>query len=506
MGAVGGAFLLFARRRLRRMGPWLADPAPVQEETLRYLVRRAADTAWGRAHDLGEVRTVSDYQQRVPLAEYPDFEPWWRRALEGERDVTWPGRIRDFAVTSGTTGGNKLIPVSDEAVRSHRRGGRDALFFYVAGTGDTRLFRGRMLFLGGSTDLRQMSSGARAGDLSGIMARHIPSYLAPFYSPGPDIALMRNWEEKLECIARRAVSEDIRAVCGIPSWMVVLFQRLLELSGRNTIAEIWPNLSLVVQGGLNCAPYKATFDELIGKAVPTLEVYPSSEGFIAVQDDLARPDLLLMADYGIFYEFVPVEELGDPSPTRLTVADVETDTEYAVVLSTNAGIFSYVLGDTVRFTGLRPHRLRVTGRTEQFLSAFGEHLSVEDAEVAVTRAAEATGAEITDYTAAPLYPERDEKPAHQWLIEFRSAPADLGRFAAALDGALQENNEDYAAHREGGAGMRLPLVVAVPPGTFYETMKRRGRLGGQNKVPRLSNSRELPDLVLEVAAEVGESH
>jgi hypothetical protein len=508
---VGKLFLGLSGPRMRAVAEWQRDPAPTQKALLDGLLRAAERTRFGAEHHFESVRSITDYQARVPLRTYADFKPYWDRLFEGEGDITWPGRPRFLAVTSGTTSattaGNKFIPVSDEGIRSQFRVGRDLLNFYFKHTRDTDLFRGRFMFLGGSTTLKRHPHGILSGDLSGIMALVTPLFTGLFRLPTGRTAALTDWEQKLDAVAREAVTADVRGIGGTPSWLICVFERVLKLrreAGRpaRALTDVWPNLSLLVHGGVNFSPYRATFEALFGKPVTTLEVYPASEGFMGVEDVPGTQELLLMMDSGLFYEFIPAEELGAAKPTRRTVADVETGVNYAIALSTNSGLWSYLVGDTVRFTSLRPHRLRVTGRTQQFLSAFGEHLVVEDVEIAVAAACRATGAQIQDFHVAPIYPSgTDVRPQHQWLVEFLRPPADLNRFGASLDEALRRQNEDYAAHRQGDAGMRPPEIVALPPKTFYRAMKEIGRFGAQNKTPRLRNDRQFAEVLLRLPAQ-----
>jgi len=502
LGRLAGTFLrATSGPRLRAIQAWREKPLPTQERLLLDLCRKAARTRFGREHGFAGVRSVREFQDNVPLRTYLEFKPYWDTLLEGETDVTWPGRIERFALTSGTTAGNKYIPLSDEGVRSQRRAGRDIVNFYLEQSGDTALFGGKFLFLGGSTELVRLPSGALAGDLSGIMACRMPRYANLFRLPSPSIALMGDWEKKLDAMAEEAERSDVRGVSGTPSWVFCLFEQVMErrrARGRSveTVADVWPEFRLLVHGGVNYEPYRESMRHLLGKAVHALEVYPASEGFIGIQDRLDANDMLLMMDTGLFYEFVPREEIASDAPRRFTVADVETGVDYAIVLSTNSGLWGYVLGDTVRFTSLRPHRLRVTGRIAHFLSAFGEHLISEEVEAAVAGACRTAGAEIRDFHVAPIYPDQNTpRPAHQWFVEFVKPPADEHEFIAEVDRRLQRRNDDYAAHRQGDAGMSAPLLTTVPKGGFRRAMKRIGKLGGQNKVPRLRNDREFADVL-----------
>jgi len=504
MRIIGTIILELAKRRRKRMDRWLKDPVGFQNRTLMELVRRAEQTKWGQRFRFKSIHTVEDFQKKVPLCFYEDFAPYWAQSLRGISDVTWPGKIDYFALTSGTTSGSKIIPVSQETGKSNQKAGLDTIVFYLMNTRDTHLFYGKFLFLGGSTLLRQTDAGTYMGDLSGIQSLNVPWYIKHIYSPGEEVARMANWEEKIVRIAEVASRQDVRAMSGIPSWLGILFNHVRQITGKSHIRDVWPNLRLLIHGGVDFSPYRRKFKEMLGEDCHFMEVYPASEGFVAMQDDLQQSDLLLMLDYNIFYEFVPIHELDKEKPTRLTLADIDTKTNYAIVMSTNSGLWAYVLGDTVRFTNLKPHKIRITGRTKHFLNAFGEHLIVEEVDAALTHACQFFNCEMIDYTVAPLYPEgRLILPAHQWLVEFKQTPEDLTEFAVKVDEKLQLLNEDYSAYRGGGAGMLLPEIVALPRGTFYEVMKRQGKLGGQNKVPRLQNNRDLADLVLQVSYSLG---
>jgi hypothetical protein len=506
---IGMALAAAAGPRLRAIERWRRDPVPTQERLLLDLLRRAANTAFGREHGFDSIRTADEYRRRVPLRSYLDFKPYWDRSFAGESDVTWPGRIREFAMTSGTTAGNKYIPVSDEGAKCHQQAGRDLLSFYFSQTRHNALFSGKFLFLGGSTVLKQHPHGVLDGDLSGILARRFPFYTRFFRLPSPDAAAMSDWEAKLDAIADESWRADVRGIGGTPSWLVCLFERIFRRRRdaglpADTLAQVWPNLALYVHGGVSFEPYRETFRSLFGKEVTTMEVYPASEGFMAVQDVIGSRDLLLLMDNGLYFEFIPAAEAQAKSPTRLTVADVEKDVDYAILLTTNSGIWSYMIGDTVRFTSLRPHRLRVTGRTHFFLNAFGEHVIVEELERAMTAACEATGAAMQDFHVAPIFAKSgDMRPAHEWLVEFRRPPQDAERFRDLLDRTLQGANEDYAAHRQGNAGMRAPVLTPLPHDAFYRAMKQIGRFGAQNKAPRLANTRDFAEVLVGNASPQG---
>jgi hypothetical protein len=463
-------------------------------ETLSRLVRRARRTRFGQDHDFDRIRTVADYQRMVPLRDYEAlWRDYWQGSFPSLKDVTWPGAMPYSALSSGTTtGATKYIPVSAEMLASNHRAALTTLALYLAAHPRTPLFQGRIFFLGGSTDLTVLGDGVLGGDLSGIAAREVSPFLRPYAFPPLELALLRDWEQKMRLLAEGSAAEAITVVSGVPSWMLLLFEHILKTTRRERIADVWPMLRLVVHGGTKFDPYRTLFQRLIGSDdVSILETYPASEGFIATEDP--RHGLLrLVPDHGIFFEFVPVEELGKTTPTRHTVADTVVGVQYAVVLTTCAGLWSYMLGDTVCFEKRDPPLLRFTGRTKYFLSAFGEHLISEDVERAVAVAAAATGAEVVDFHVGPVFPDRAGIPGrHRYLVEFARPPQDVTRFGTELDAELCRSNEDYAAHRQGDLTMRTPEVWPVPRGGFAEWLRSKGKLGGQHKVPRMDNSGQI---------------
>jgi hypothetical protein len=492
--AVDALFGQYARRRVLRLDRRPA--ARVQHDTLLRLVRHAAGTRFGRDHGFDAVRSVADYQRRVPLRHYEQFwQEYWQPAFPDVAGVTWPGRVPYFALSSGTTSGaTKYVPISRAMIASNRKAGLTSLALFLAAHPGTRLFSGRIFFLGGSTDLAPLAPAPAGppvlgGDLSGIAAREVSDLLRPYTFPPLDLALLRDWDRKMQLLAERAAGLPITVVGGVPSWLLLLFERLLQVTGRERLADVWPALRVVVHGGTKFDPYRALLRRVIGSdAVQFLEVYPASEGFIAAEDP--RHGLLrLLPDHNLFFEFVPVEDLGKDRPARHTVADLEPGVPYAVVLTTCAGLWGYVLGDTVCFERRDPPLLRFTGRTRYFLSAFGEHLISEEVERAVAAAAEATGAAVVDFHVGPVFPDTPGAVGrHRYLVEFAGPPADAGRFAAELDATLCRLNEDYQAHRAGDLTMRAPEVRAVRRGGFADWLRARGKLGGQHKVPRMDNS------------------
>jgi hypothetical protein len=487
----------YAAGRVRRLDH--RSPAEAQRQTLLRLVRQARHTRFGRDHDFGRIRDVAGYQRRVPLRDYEAFwSAYWREPFPLLRDVTWPGVIPYFALSSGTTSGStKHVPVSRQMLASNRRAALTALSLFLAAYPGTPLFTGRLFFLGGSTDLQRLAgtgdrSAVLAGDLSGIAAREVSALLRPYTFPPLELALLSDWERKVRLLARLGADLPITMLSGVPSWLLVLFDRLRQVTGKERVADVWPGLRLVIHGGTRFEPYRALFEKQVGgPAVYFLETYPASEGFIAAEDP--RHGLLrLLPDHGIFFEFVPVEELAHERPARHTVADLEPGVQYAVVLTTCAGLWGYEIGDTVCFERRDPPLLRFTGRTRYFLSAFGEHLISEEVERAVAAAAAACRAAVVDFHVGPVFPEAPGPTGrHRYLVEFAGGPADLARFAAALDGELCRANEDYRAHRQSDLTLLPPEVYAVRRGGFADWMRSQGRLGGQHKVPRMDNGGQL---------------
>ena len=489
---------LFASRRARHLAALV--PQATQARVLQSLVARARDTQFGRDHGFSEIRTVAEFQAAVPLRDYDAFwERYWQPLFPRLTDCTWPGTVPYFAVSSGTTKGvTKFLPLTKAMNRSNVRAAKDVLVHHIRNRPDTRLLGGRSFMLGGSTTLVEQAPGIYSGDLSGIAAKEMPRWARLRYFPPRDLEQIEDWEEKIDRMARASLEEDIRSISGTPSWLLLYLEKLFAVSGQKSekIRDVYPNLEMLVHGGVNFEPYRDRFRDLLaGSHAETREVYPASEGFFAIADRGAGDGLRLILDNGLFYEFVPVHELEADRPTRHWIADAEIGVNYALVISNNAGFWGYLVGDTVRFVDLDPPRLLVTGRISYMLSAFGEHLIGEEIEAAVADAAHRIGAQVTDYAVGSLYPDaRHAKGGHLYIVEFRDEVDDTdrhGTFAATLDRHLIETNEDYAAHRAEGFGLNPPRVHPVPPGTFAAWMKRRGQLGGQHKVPRVINDQTL---------------
>jgi hypothetical protein len=493
--AVNAAFHAYARRRARAVAR--LDPAAVQRRTLLALTARAAGTEFGRDHTLASVASHEGFAERVPLRTYEDlWESYLKPRYPVWDNLTWPGKIPFIALSSGTTTGvTKYIPVSRAMVASNRKAAQTMVAAYLVTRPKSRLFHGRLFFMGGATDLESPSPGVGQGDLSAIAAKTVGGWLRPYTFPPLDVALEPDWDRKLERMARESLGQPVTLVSGVSSCLVTLFQRVLALSGKRTVAEVWPALEVVVHGGVKFDPYRGPFRTLIGSdRVALMETYPCSEGFVA-HEDPETGLLRLLLDHGIFFEFVPVEELGGARPTRHWVATAQTGVNYAIVVSTCAGLWAHVIGDTVRFERLDPPLLTFTGRTKYTLSAFGEHLISEEVEGAVASASGATGATVKDWHVGPVFHE--PLGHHAFVVEFLTPPADPGAFTRALDADLARRNAHYQWFRAEGGGLPMPALTVAPPGAFDDWMRSRGQLGGQHKVPRIDSSGTLTAALLD---------
>ena len=471
---------------------WRQQPAATQLRLLRQLTATAAATAFGRDHDLARVQTPGQLAAQVPVRDYEQLAPYLNRVKQGEADVLWPGRPLYLAKSSGTTSGAKYIPVTQASIGNHINGARDALLYYVQATGRSKFLDGKLIFLSGSPVLESVG-GIPTGRLSGIVNHHIPAYLRANQLPSYATNCIEDWETKLERIADEMLGQPLTLISGIPPWIQMYFDRLTARTGRR-VGELFPDFNLFVTGGVNIQPYQARLRESIGRPVDMLELYPASEGFLAFQDEPGNPGLLLLLNSGIFFEFVPAERIFEPNPPRLSIADVELDKHYAVVLSSNAGLWGYSIGDTVRFVSLAPARVLVTGRIKHFLSAFGEHVIGEEVEAVLREATrQHPETEVVEFTVAPQVSADPAVPSrHEWLVEFGRPPRDLAAFALALDLALRQRNIYYEGLRQGNILAPIQLTP-LPAGAFQRYMKSVGKLGGQNKVPRLSNDRGVAD-------------
>ncbi len=491
----------FIKKRIHQIELFMKYPHDVQGEWFRKLVTTARDTEWGRKYDYKSIRTPEQFRERVPLSEYNDLKPYINRLRRGEQNILWPSDVKWFAKSSGTTSDkSKFIPVSEEALEEcHFKGGKDLLSIYCNNNPDSRIFSGKVLGLGGSITRDNDHAETFHGDVSAIIMENLPYWVELIRTPELKVALMNEWESKIERIARITKDEDVTNISGVPSWTLLLLKRILEITGKKNIGEVWPNLELFIHGGVNFAPYREQFSKIAPVGMKYLETYNASEGFFGIQDLNTPGEMLLMLDYGIYYEFMPLTEYDVLTNKTVSLDQVETGINYALVISTNAGLWRYLIGDTIQFTSLDPYRIRITGRTTSFINAVGEELIIDNAEKALATACEKASAAITDYTAAPVYFGDNSNAAHEWLIEFETAPASLDYFTEILDNALKTLNSDYEAKRYHNMILRPPIVRQLATGTFYRWLKERGKLGGQNKVPRLSNDRKYLDDIKELA-------
>jgi len=476
-------------------------PYNVQKETFGKLISFAAETDWGVKHGYHDEMTIEEFQEKVPLQNYDDIKPYIERLRNGEQNLLWPSEIRWFAKSSGTTSDkSKFIPVSNESLEDcHFRGGKDVLAIYTNNYPETNVLKGKALTLGGSHQINNFSNQSYYGDLSAILIENLPFWSTFIKTPSAKIALLSEWEEKLEKLTQHTINENVTNIAGVPSWVLVLIKYILEHTGKNNILEIWPNLELFVHGGVSFTPYREQFRQFIPKKdMNYMETYNASEGFFGIQDNPETDDMLLMLDYGIFYEFIPLENIHDENPPVYTVKNVELNKNYAIVISTNSGLWRYVIGDTVYFTSLFPHKIKISGRTKHFINTFGEEVIIDNAEQALQKACEKTGASIREYTAAPIFMDNRAKGSHEWIIEFEMRPDNDDLFKKSLDEELQKINSDYEAKRYKDITLEPPHIHFAPDGSFYKWFSSKGKLGGQNKMPRLSNSRQYVDELMKI--------
>jgi hypothetical protein len=467
----------------------------LQRQAMQQLVKQAAGTAFGKDHHFQNIHTYEDFKLNVPIRDYEDLRPYIDLVTHGEADVLWPGKPAYLAKTSGTTSGVKYIPISKESMPEHIKAARNALLSYIHETGNADFVDGKMIFLQGSPVMSE-KAGIATGRLSGIVAHHVPAYLQKNRLPSYEVNCIDDWEQKVDAIVEETHNQDMRLISGIPPWCQMYFDRLSAKAGGKKIKDIFPNFKLFVYGGVNYEPYRARIEESIGFGIDTIETYPASEGFIAFQDLQKDKGLLLLADSGIFYEFIPTDEFFNEHPTRLSLGEVELNRNYALILNTNAGLWGYSLGDTVKFTSLKPHKIMVTGRIKHYISAFGEHVIGEEVEHALMSVAQQEGVDVVEFTVAPqVNPTEGSLPYHEWFVEFGKAPANMDNFAQKIDKALQQKNIYYQDLITGN--ILRPLVVrSLQPDSFINFMRSQGKLGGQNKVPRLSNDRKIADALV----------
>lgn len=498
MSLLSPAISSLARMRRWRIEGWKNHPGDSQREVLQNLVTAAQYTEFGRKYGFHELFNLKAFKQSVPVHEYDDLKPYIERIMQGEQNILWNTPIYWFAKSSGTTNDkSKFIPISDESLEDgHFKAAKDVLTLYYNFNPDSDLLAGKGLVIGGSHNINPVNSEAQFGDLSAVLLQNTPFWGHWLRTPDLSIALMDEWESKIEKLAESTIKENVTSISGVPTWTLVLFKRILEKTGKSKISEVWPGLELYMHGGVSFTPYKEQFENIIGRKINYLEMYNASEGFFAAQERPGDDGMLLFTDHGIFMEFMPVSEYGKKHPFTVGLQDVEVGKNYALIISTNGGLWRYVLGDTIQFTCANPFRIKVSGRLKHYMNAFGEEVIVDNSDKAIAEASKKTGAVVTDYTAAPVYFSDSSNGAHEWLIEFEHEPSDMESFTNELDKALKEINSDYEAKRHKDIALRGPIVHSVSKGTFAEWLRKKGKLGGQHKIPRLSNERQfLEDII-----------
>lgn len=494
-------YLNFRMRHIRR---YMAHPHEVQQEWFDRLMLAAKDTEWGRQYDFKSIKSHRQYANRIPVQDYESLQPFIQRMMLGEKDVLWNGRTRYFSKSSGTTNDrSKFIPVSSQNLRyCHKGGSWDTTAIFYDQRSDAELFKRRSLLMGGSLSRFEPFPRSIVGDVSAVMISQMPFFIRPFFTPDFETALMPDFEKKIERMVRICSQEDVVMLGGVPTWTIVLFRQILELTGKKNMLEVWPNLQAYIHGGVSFTPYREQFRKYLpSDKVSYQEIYNASEGYFAIQNDFSSNDMLLLLNNGVYYEFLPMEEWQKEFPKAIPLEAVEVGKNYAVIISTNAGLWRYKIGDTVTFTSVSPYKIRITGRTRQFINVFGEEVMVENTDRALAETCAATGAVVLEYTLAPIYLKGENKGGHEWLVEFEREPKDLAHFNSLLDNNLQKINSDYEAKRYHNLALEPLRLRPVPPGTFHTWMKMKGKYGGQHKVPRLSNERNYVDDILDFLKE-----
>jgi hypothetical protein len=493
MSILSKAISVLARLRYNRINTWVTQPAEVQRFVLQSLVTQAQYTAFGKKYGFDTMFTIKEFKNRIPLQEYDDVQPYIAQMMNGEENILWNTPVEWFAKSSGTSSDkSKFIPISQESLKdNHFKASKDVLTKYYKNFPDSNLLTGKSLVVGGSHQIAEVTEGVKYGDLSAVLMQNSPFWGEWLRTPELRIALLDEWENKLEQLATTTAEENVTMLAGVPTWTLLLLKRILQIKNKKTIAEVWPNLELYINGGVSFVPYRKQFEEIIGKKINYLEIYNASEGFIAAQEQPDDNGMMLFTEHGIFYEFLPIENYGKKNAATLGLHQVKLNTNYALVVSTTGGLWRYIIGDTIMFTSLNPYKIIITGRIKHYINVFGEELMVDNADKAIAIACQQTNAVVNDYTAAPIYFTENDNGAHEWLIEFEKEPSDLFAYTEALDAALQNANSDYQAKRHKNIALRLPTVQALPKGIFAAWLKNKGKFGGQHKIPRLSNERTI---------------
>ena len=506
MNPLASVISWWLKRRMSQIELVLSSPSETQQQQWKYLMENGKNTAWGNQFRYSGIHSLAEYREQVPSFSYEDFFPWIERSMKGEENVLWPGKPVAFSKSSGTTNDrNKFIPVTEDSLEQcHYKGGKDLISLYLNNRPDSSVLSGKNLAMGGSLHPNPYQPNEICGDISAVIMQNLPAWAQWIRTPSLEIALLDKWEEKLDRMLETTLGENVTSLSGVPTWMLVLLNRMLEKTSKTSVKEIWPNLEVFLHGAVSFTPYREVFRKIIPeKEMAYLETYNASEGFFGIQDDLSlEGEMLLMLDYGIFYEFAPLEEANEKFPKTIGLGEVETGKNYALIISTNGGLWRYKLGDTIRFTSLNPFRIQVSGRTRHYINAFGEEVMVDNAELALSRACRATDAEVVEFTLAPEFMKAGVQGRHEWLIEFSNEPRNHDEFVRILDQELRNINADYDAKRYQDIALLQARVHKAPAGLFYEWMKSRNKLGGQHKVPRLSNSREYLEPLLRMASEM----
>ena len=493
MNLLSKAISFVARMRYKRIHNWINHPAAAQRQVLQSLITAAQYTEFGKKHNFDKLFSVKEFKKNVPIQEYDDVKPYIEKMMQGEENILWNTPVKWFAQSSGTSNNkSKFIPVSEESLKeNHFQASKDVLTKYYNNFPSSDLLTGKSLVVGGSHQISEIGDDIHCGDLSAVLMQNSPFWGQWLRTPELSIALLDEWENKIEKLAQTTAEENVTMLAGVPTWTLLLLKRILEIKNKKTIKEVWPNLELYINGGVSFIPYKEQFDKIIGSKINYLEIYNASEGFIAAQEKPNEEGMMLFTEHGIFYEFMPAEEYGKPIPKTIGLTEVQLNKNYAIVISTTGGLWRYMMGDTIMFTSLNPYKIKITGRVKHYMNAFGEEVMVDNADRAIAIAAKKTSAVVQDYTAAPIYFSEHENGAHEWLIEFDTAPESLENFTVELDISLKNLNSDYEAKRQKNIALRMPVVHSLKAGTFTEWLRSKGKVGGQHKVPRLSNERKI---------------
>lgn len=500
MNVISPVISKLARMRLWRVKNWTNHPVESQRQALQDLVTTAQYTAFGKKYNFSSLFSVKDFKTSVPIHEYEDLQPYIQRMLNGEENVLWNTPIHWFAKSSGTSNNkSKFIPVSEESLQeNHFKASKDVLTNYYNNFPSSDLLTGKSLVVGGSHQLNHLNEEIQYGDLSAVLMQNTPFWGHWLRTPELSVALLDNWETKIEMLAQSTAKENVTSLAGVPTWTLILLKRILEITKQKKIIDVWPNLELYINGGVSFVPYREQFENIIGKPINYLEIYNASEGFFAGQECPTLDGMTLFTEHGVFYEFMPVEEYGKPNPKTIGLDKVEVDKNYALIISTTGGLWRYLIGDTIKFTSINPYRIKVSGRLKHYINAFGEEVIIDNTDKAIAVASQKTQSVVTDYTAAPVYFSDHKNGAHEWLIEFEQEPENMEAFIFELDNALKEQNSDYEAKRFKNIALEMPHVKKIPRGTFNQWLQKKNQVGGQHKIPRLSNERKIIEDILSI--------